>query len=157
MFYGCSNLLIGVEIPTTIETASKECMKSMFEGCASFIGPINNSHKLSITNLANNCYDSMFYGCCSLSAAPYLPATVSADACYKNMFAYAINCVITNICTISFYRSSDDKSYSFAFMFVGNTGVVELRYLEIKEYHHVSSDDFGWMLVQIHQQKKVTL
>lgn len=64
---------------------TKECFKSMFEGCTS----LTRAPELSATTVAEGAYRNMFKGCTSLTVAPELPATTVGASGYNSMF---MNC-----------------------------------------------------------------
>ena len=66
-------------------TTTKECFKSMFEGCTS----LTRAPELSATVVAEGAYQNMFKGCTGLTASPSLPATTVAGNGYREMF---MNC-----------------------------------------------------------------
>ena len=55
----------------------------MFSDCTSLTAAPN----LPATILAPACYCGMFYGCTNIQIAPVLPATTLAESCYDNMFS----------------------------------------------------------------------
>lgn len=100
MFYSCSNMQYGPQLPATI--LGEGCYSNMFEGCSSLIAaPV-----LPVTNLPSTSslgvYESMFRNCSALKHAPELPATTLTEGCYRNMFEGCtsleyIKCLATDI------------------------------------------------------------
>ena len=80
LFEGCYSLVSAPELPSTI--LAEGCYAGMFSGCSSLV----NAPELPATNLASSCYYAMFSGCTSLTEAPDLTATNLADYCYTSMF-----------------------------------------------------------------------
>jgi hypothetical protein len=89
MFKGDFNLWNGPKLGEATTTVAPWCFHSMFEGCCNFSGKVSGNNKLTANNLAEGCYAAMFKGCGSMSAGPYLPATIMVNQCYNEMFSSA--------------------------------------------------------------------
>ena len=86
MFYNCSSLETGPELPATNITA-EWVYGSMFGSCTS----LTSAPALPSTTLTSNCYQGMFQGCTSLTTAPVLPALTLTTFCYEYMFKNCSN------------------------------------------------------------------
>ena len=79
LFSEAQYLISAPELPAT--TLSKNCYRSMFDGCN-----LTSAPALPAKTLAENCYSYMFYNCKSLEYPPALPAETLKPFCYYAMF-----------------------------------------------------------------------
>ena len=81
MFYGCSSLVTGPELPAM--ELKYNCYSYMFYKCSSLVtAPELPANYITVANV----YESMFYDCRSLVKAPELPSTKVTSHCYSQMF-----------------------------------------------------------------------
>jgi hypothetical protein len=95
------------------------CYAYMFQNCTS----LTKAPILPATTSANSCYAVMFYNCTSLIQAPELPATTLAIECYTNMF---FNC--TSLTQAPELPATTLAYGCYTYIFEGCTNIPEPKY-----------------------------